>query len=157
VAFHEQSTGGTVVEQLEIWSRTAPDRVAMEFRGQGFTYRGLDDEVCRLSQSLLDLGVQTRRPDCGPFHAAARGLRSLPGVRRNRCIFVGVNPRYTRHELRHVIGNCQPELFFSLTGFEDRGYREDVDWATAGLEMPVRVVLFDDERPLRTSQRRRSN
>lgn len=140
--------GQTVVEQLGVWAHSVPDDAALEFRGLQITYRQLESVVQRLSVGLVKAGIErgdrvavlsTPRPEAWMLFLASV---SVGGV------FVGVNPRYTRHEIRHVVQDSEPKLLFSLDRFEGRQYSEDVEWAAGGVRPPPAVVLFGDEHPL---------
>lgn len=140
--------GQTVVEQLGIWARCVPRRVALEFRGLQISYQELESAVQRLSVGLLEAGVErgdrvavlsTPRPEAWTLLLASA---SVGGV------FVGVNPRYTRHEIRHVLQDSEPKVVFSLDSFQGRQYAEDVEWAAGGLGQAPPVVLFGDQHHL---------
>src|SRR5512141_642664 len=80
-----------------------PEREALVFRDQRFSYRQLGEQVDRLAEALLKLGI--RKGD-----KVAVDLPNWPAfvfayfaITRIGAVVVLVNPRYRELELRHIL------------------------------------------------------
>ncbi|MEV0321477.1 AMP-binding protein [Streptomyces sp. NPDC050658] len=129
----------TVPGYVRHWARTAPDRTALVFGEQTFTYRQLDDLADRLAGWLDARGVRpgdrvgVQLPNCAQFVVA------MLAVLRAGAVHVPVNPMFRAAELRHELRDAGPEIVVthsSLLGVLDE-VRE---------ETPVREVLVADDR-----------
>lgn len=57
-------------------------------------------------------------------------------------VWVGLNPRHTVEELQYVIGDTEPRILFSISGFEQRSYQPVLQDLRAAFTPEV-VVTFD--------------
>ena len=124
----------------------APLTSATWFEGQVLDYRDFAAAVDRFASAVVALGLpkgsriavlSTPRPEV---------WIALLGIVRAGQIFVGLNPRHTRHELDHVIGNSEPSVIFSLAQFEGASF-EPMIAALAGAHAGIRSTWRLDHGP----------
>jgi long-chain acyl-CoA synthetase len=130
----------TLVGMIEASTKLYGDRIALDFFGGTTSYRQLGDQISRVANGLLRLGVKPGDrvalvlPNC-PQHVVA-----FYAVLRLGAIVVEHNPLYTERELRHQ--------------FEDHGATVAVVWdkvyatvrdfpADLGIRSVVTVNLVD--------------
>lgn len=102
-----------------LFAAQTPDAEAMWFQGTAIRYVDFAREVDSVARAVAGLGLSpgarvgvlsTPRPEV---------LTALLGIIRAGYVYVGLNPRYTLHELDYVIGDSQPEIILSLAEFEE--------------------------------------
>lgn len=105
----------------------APADEAILFEDQSVSYDELASAVRLWAGAMLACGVgrgdrvamlSTTRPEHLFCFLAAAHIGA---------IWVGLNPRFTRAEMRRVLDDATPVLLFSLPGFEERDFRADID------------------------------
>ena len=96
------------------------DENAVYFKGKFKTYKELEEEVNRLSDSLRQLGVRkgTRvavfLPNCPQFVTIFFAVQALGGI------FIAFNPLYSAYELQQRLQDCTPRVFITLDIFVDK-------------------------------------
>ncbi|MEU4998632.1 AMP-binding protein [Streptomyces sp. NPDC021622] len=128
----------TVPGYVRHWAQAAPDRPALVFGDETFTYRQLDDLTGRLAGWLDARGVRAgdrvgvQLPNCPQFVIA------MLAVLRAGAVHVPVNPMFRAAELSHELRDAGPEIVIthsSLTGLLDE----------VRAETAVRGVLVADD------------
>ncbi len=101
---------------------SSPDREALIFRGQRYTYRQLGEQVDRVAGALLELGI--RKGD-----KVAVDLPNWPefvfcylAALRIGAVVVLVNPRYRAVEISHILGDSDAVAIILPVEFEDFHY-----------------------------------
>ena len=126
-------------------ARRTPDAEALVLGERRVSYAGLDAAINDLAKAFMAAGVgkgdrvatlQTPHPDFFVSFLAATTIGA---------IWVGLNPRYRRQELAHVLRDSAPALLLTRTRIEDRDYKDDLLELSAEGVLPARVVLFADE------------
>ncbi len=126
-------------------ARRAPDAEALVLGERRVSYADLDAAINDLAKAFMAAGVgkgdrvatlQTPHPDFFVSFLAATTIGA---------IWVGLNPRYRRQELAHVLRDSAPALLLTRTRIEDRDYKDDLLELGAEGVLPARVVLFADE------------
>ncbi len=114
------------LDYLDHYARATPDADAVWFEGVTVSYRELAERVADLAATLAALGAApgvrvatlcTPRPEY---------LVSLLATMRTGAIWIGLNPKYTLSELRHVATDAQPSVFLSLDAVDGREYGADI-------------------------------
>jgi len=99
---------------VETAARLYPDKVAVDFLGKAYTYRGLSDMIDRVANGLRAIGVQKETrvglflPNCPQYVIAYYAILKAGGT------VVNFNPLYSEHEVRHQIEDSQVEIMFTL-------------------------------------------
>lgn len=109
------------------YAHAVPDREAIIFGDMRLSYADFDREIDRYARALIAAGVD--RGDRVAMIVTPRPefMLMLLGAMRAGAVWVGVNPKYRREEMRHVLGDCQPKLLVSI--LEDpagRRYHDDL-------------------------------
>ncbi|GAA0545783.1 AMP-binding protein [Actinomadura livida] len=120
---------GRVAGYLDHWASRTPDAPLDELDGTGRaprTYGHAADDVARCAAALRASGVRhgdrvavltTPRPEF---------LTLFLALSRIGAVWVGLNPRYTRDELLHVVTDSEPVLLVSLAEHDGRSYAADM-------------------------------
>ncbi|TGB12054.1 AMP-binding protein [Streptomyces sp. MZ04] len=128
----------TVPGYVRHWARSAPERPALVFGDETFTYRQLDDLTDRLAGRLDARGVRAgdrvgvQLPNCPQFVIA------MLAVLRTGAVHVPVNPMFRAAELSHELRDAGPEIVITHSSLA--GLLEEVRAGTA-----VREVLVADD------------
>ena len=62
-------------------------------------------------------------------------------------IWMGIHPRYTLHEMGHVIETAKPKLVFSYREIDGRDYRDDLAQLEKRYESIEQIIMLDEEDP----------
>ena len=98
-------------ELLTIACAIVPDRTAMVFEDQRFTYEQLQERVNRLANALADLGVgrgdrvATMQVNCNQMVETYFAASSLDAI------YVPLNFRARGEEVAHMLNTCEPTVF----------------------------------------------
>lgn len=113
-------------DAVAAYARAVPEREAVIFGDQRLTYADLDREIDRYARALIAAGVETGDRVAMIVTPRPEFILMLLGAMRAGAVWVGVNPKYRREEMRHVLGDCRPKLLVSI--LEDpAGRRYDDD------------------------------
>lgn len=99
-------------EFLEITTAICPDRTAIVFENERFTFAQLSERCNRLADSLSKLGVQKGdrvailQVNCNEYVEAYFATAKLGGI------FVPLNFRAKQTELTHMLGNAEASILF---------------------------------------------
>lgn len=122
---------------IERWAGHFPDKVALHFHGQDFTYRKLWQQIERTTASL-DVRKGDRVAWLGYNHPDMLVL--LFAAARRGAILVPLNWRLTAAEHKRILADCSPRLIFSDGDFAD---------AAGKLGVPVGKLEKENTEPLR--------
>ena len=115
---------GNLPAMLEWTASHFPERVALHFMGQKYTYSGLWQDVQRFAAALQALGVRpgdrvsVMLPNCPQFVVAFYGA-SLAGA-----VVINTSPLYVAPELTHQLNDSGSETLILLDTFYSR-FQED--------------------------------
>src|SRR5579875_506533 len=139
-------TARTLPALLRAAARTEPDAQAFCYRSERLTYADWDALADRVAAGLSARGV-------GRGDVVALLLPSTPfylvaylGAARLGAVTTGINVRYRRTEIAHIVARAAPRLVLAVDGWHDTDFRA----VLAGLDVPV--CWLDAER-LRASTR----
>lgn len=126
-------TGPDLVRSIErlpdavaAYAEAVPDREAIIFGDLRLSYAEFDREIDRYARALIAAGVETGDRVAMIVTPRPEFMLMLLGAMRAGAVWVGVNPKYRREEMRHVLGDCRPKLLVSI--LEDpAGRRYDDD------------------------------
>ncbi|MDG1996389.1 MAG: class I adenylate-forming enzyme family protein [Emcibacteraceae bacterium] len=122
-----------------------PDRIVFNSRGVDTTYKELSVAVDTCAKRMIAAGLKKgdgvavlsppRTEVFITFFAAARiGL-----------LWMGVNPKYQLREMRHVISDAKPKLFFGIQSLDGRDYNEELVAIRQEFNCIKRFVGFDND------------
>jgi long-chain acyl-CoA synthetase len=103
-----------LISGLERAAEKYPDRTALIYLGQRFTYRKLLEDIRRFATALHALGLRKGDkimlyiPNCPQFLIAYFGAQVIGSVP------VPVSPIYTPHEIRYLIENAEAETVLCM-------------------------------------------
>ncbi len=130
---------------LFLHARSRPDAVALVLEGRRWTYSALASAVDALARAMVAAGVvrgdrvatlQTPHPD---FLIALLATASIGGI------WVGLNPRYQRAELLHVLEDAEPKLLLARSKVGGRSYERELVGLCADLPAIETLVIFDGD------------
>jgi long-chain acyl-CoA synthetase len=123
-----------VVGQPEHWALTSPDRPAVVDGTRVLTYGEWNDLADRLAESLSQLGAARQRA-CVRSHQSFEWFVIVLALSKLSWEHVAVNWRLTPTEVRAIIDDCQPDVFF----FDDLDPGPLIAESVAAGTRPVRV------------------
>jgi long-chain acyl-CoA synthetase len=91
-----------------------PDRAAVVYLGESFSYRKMKELINRFATALFDLGVRDNDkvmlyiPNCPQFLIAYFGAQQIGAVP------VPVSPIYTPHEIKYLINDSEAETILCM-------------------------------------------
>lgn len=130
---------------IKHWADATPGAEAMVHGDSRTSYAQLKARIDALASALLAAGVrkgdriatlQTPHPDYALVFLATASIGA---------IWVGLNPKYRREELAHVVRDSEPRLLFARMEVEGRSYAEDVDALRAQASSIEQVITFDSD------------
>jgi acyl-CoA synthetase (AMP-forming)/AMP-acid ligase II len=113
-------------QYLAHWAAATPDaEAAVDARGR-LTFRQLAGQVSSTAQALERLGVQSG--DCVAVLAppSIDFLVSLLATWTRGATWVGLNPKYTREELRFLVRDAEPRVLLARRRISERDYASDL-------------------------------
>lgn len=125
------------------YARTVPDREAIIFGDQRLSYADFDREIDRYARALIAAGVETGDRVAMIVTPRPEFILMLLGAMRAGAVWVGVNPKYRREEMRHVLGDCRPKLLVSI--LEDpagRRYDDDLRYLAGDVVPDAELVTI---------------
>jgi len=127
----------------QYYAKSTPDREAAVLGLHRLSYRDFADQIDLCAKALLvsGIGVGDRVATLSNPHPIA--LILFMACARIGAIWVGLNTRSTYDELTYIIADAQPGLLFSITEFEGRDYREDLQRLQASFNSLGKVILMD--------------
>src|SRR5213592_167939 len=127
---------------LRTAAREAPDAEAFRYRGERLTYRDWDSLADRVAAALAARGV-------GRGDVVALLLPSTPlylvaylGAARLGAITTGINIRYRRGEIGHILGRSGAALLLAVERWHEADFRTAVEGLRPGLDQLREVVWF---------------
>lgn len=133
-----------VPDAVAVHARAVPTREALVFRDERLTYADLDRMVDRYARAMLAAGLQAGDRVAMIVTPRPEFLLMLLGAMRAGVVWVGVNPKYKRDEMRHVLGDCRPRLLVSIVqDSAGRRYDDDLVQLAADVDSITSVVTID--------------
>ncbi|HEX2313919.1 MAG TPA: class I adenylate-forming enzyme family protein [Thermomonospora sp.] len=111
---------------LDHWAARHPDAPLDDFGGVRRTYRQGAADVARCAAALTASGVRAGDRVAVLTTPRPEFLTLFLALSRIGAVWVGLNPRFTRPELLHVVTDSAPVLLISLAEHGGRSYAEDV-------------------------------
>ena len=119
-----QSINEEVITGFERIAQNYPDKIALVYLGEHFTYRQLQDLIYRFATALYEMGVRDNDkvmlyiPNCPQWLIAFLAIQKIGGVP------VPTSPIYTPFEITYQLNDCKAETIICQdTNF---GYVSDV-------------------------------
>jgi acyl-CoA synthetase (AMP-forming)/AMP-acid ligase II len=126
----------TLPALLRVAATTAPDAEAFRYRDERLTYRDWDTLADRLAAAFAARGV-------GPGDVVALLLPSTPfylvaylAAARLGAVTAGINVRYRRTEIAHIVARAAPRLLVAVDAWHDADFRRALD----GIAVPVEWI-----------------
>ena len=116
----------TLVDYLDHYAATTPDADAVWHEGTTLSYRELASRVEALANTLVALGVTRGERVAVLSTPRPEYLITLLATFRVGAVWVGLNPKYTLPELRHVVGNARPSILLSLDAADGREFGAEI-------------------------------
>lgn len=129
-----------IFSQFERVCKKYPDRVAILYLGETFTYARLQDLIHRFSTAMSRLGVQKGDRVVLYISNSVQWVIAFFGILRIGAVVVPVAPIYTSFEIEYMIKDSGAETIICLdTNF---GYVEDI-FSRTGLKRAIVTNLVD--------------
>lgn len=99
---------------VEKWAEMAPDAEAFIYRGDRLTWRRFKGQMDRVAKGLLKAGVE--KGDRIALISMSRNEFPLTFMAANKigAMWLGLSPKYTVKEFRHMIEDSRPKVVFSI-------------------------------------------
>lgn len=119
------------------WAVATPAAEAVVDLGTGArrTWAEFAADVARLRAALLTAGVSRGERVAVLAASSAFAWTSFLAVAGIGAIWLGLNPRYTAGEYRHILTDARPRLLFAPATIGSRAYAADLAEATRGLDI----------------------
>jgi amino acid adenylation domain-containing protein len=97
-----------------------PNAVAVEFRGDTYTYKELDDRSTTLAHYLVKMGASKGQLVGICVERSLEMVVGLLGILKAGCAYVPVDPLYPQERLIFLLKNSKVELLLTLDKFKNR-------------------------------------
>lgn len=116
-----------VEDYLDRWARLSPSAPAAIENDAPVTYRVLAGMVERMAAALVAAGIGGG--DCVAVLAppSVDFLVSFLATLKAGATWLGINPKYTRHEMAHVMHDSSPKLVLARRVIAERDYVDDLE------------------------------
>lgn len=136
-----------IMDYVHHYAQATPNaEAAVDLGGQRLTYRMLAQRVSDLQAGLLAAGlrqndvVATLAPSSVDAWITLLAIVDLGGI------WVGLNPRYTLDEIRHIIRDSKPRFIIARVQIGDRDYSDDLRALGTESGSPISIFLLDGNR-----------
>jgi amino acid adenylation domain-containing protein len=106
----EVPTGKCIPDLLEDQARRSPDVTAVIFRGQGLTYRELDERAGRLAHRLQRMGAGPEKIVAICADRSLEMMVSLLGILKSGAAYLPMDPSYPSERLQFVLEDSKAVL-----------------------------------------------
>jgi fatty-acyl-CoA synthase len=109
---------GNLADLVEVVADAAPDRRAIATSdGRFYSYAEIDERGNRGAHLLQEMGVQRGDRVAMLAHNRLEWLDVLLGAFKVGALVANLNYRYTAHEIRHVLADCEPAVLVAEQQF----------------------------------------
>lgn len=122
-----------------------PDKEAVGIGENMQSYADLLRRVVDCAKGLIALGIKkgdrvaTLSPPHPDYFIIALATTTIGGI------WVGLNPRYTRAELEHVISDSEPSIIFARARIGKRRYHEELRYIQDKVQSVKRVIVLGND------------
>ena len=122
-----------------------PDKLALSNGNAGDSYRELLSQVEACARGLLALGINkgdrvaTLSPPHSDYFIIFLATSAIGAT------WVGLNSRYTRAELEHVIADSEPSAIFARTRIGRRDYEQDLRYFQRAIDSVKHLVTLGED------------
>ena len=131
-----------IFDWLEHYAIDSAGKAAVIFDADEYSFGELKTMVDRCAAALLAAGVKKGQRVAMLCTPRTEFWVVFLAVSKLGAIWVGLNPKYRRHEMQHVVSDSDPSLLFVLSESEGRHYEEDVCALEFGSAL-VPIVTID--------------
>ncbi len=117
-----------------------PERDAFVIDGDTQSYERANRDVNAIAKALIVAGiakgdrVAMLSPPCTLFFEIFLATASIGAI------WVGLNPKYSLHELSHPLTHCAPSLVFAPANYTGRRYRDELTQIIVDKKLDVRLM-----------------
>ena len=137
----------TLPELLRTAAREAPDAEAFRYRGERLSYQDWDALADRMAAGMAARGVGRRDVVALLLPSTPLYLVAYAGAARLGAITTGINVRYRRSEIGHILRRSGARLLLAVDAWHDADFRAVID----GLDGPRPDVAWFTADRLRES------
>src|SRR5262249_17910252 len=117
----------TLGDLLRHAARDTPDAEAFRYRAERLTYRDWDALADRLAAGLAARGVQGGDVVALLLPTTPLHLIAYLATTRLGAVTTGINARYRRTEIGHILARARPRLLLAVERWHDADFRAMVD------------------------------
>ena len=134
-----------IFDYLYQHARTTPAQEAVGIGDNMQSYADLRESVEKCARALLALGIRKgdRVATLSPPHPDY--LIILLATTAVGGIWLGLNPRYTRTELEHVITDSEPSVIFTRNRIGNRQYHDELHHICESVQSFKRLMVLDSD------------
>jgi fatty-acyl-CoA synthase len=139
------ATFTTISSVLQANLEANPDREALVFRERRYTYRQLGEQVDRLGEALLTLGIRKGDKVAVDLPNWPEFVFSYFAIARIGGIVVLINPRYREIEIKHILHDSDSVALVLPVEFEDFAYLPTIQRLRPELPELRRVIAVGEK------------
>lgn len=134
-----------ITDYLYLHAEKTPGKEAVGIGEAMQSYADLRGSVEDCARALLALGVRkgdrvaTLSPPHPDYFIILLATTMIGGV------WLGLNPRYSRTELEHVIADAEPSVIFTRTRIENRRYRDELHFICGSVRSVKQLIVLGND------------
>ncbi|MDE0155993.1 MAG: class I adenylate-forming enzyme family protein [Gammaproteobacteria bacterium] len=134
-----------ITDYLYLHAETMPGKEAVGIGESMQSYADLRESVEKCARALLALGIRkgdrvaTLSPPHPDYFIILLATTMIGGV------WLGLNPRYSRAELEHVIADAEPSVIFARTRIDKRRYRDELHSICGSVRSVKQLIVLGSD------------
>jgi acyl-CoA synthetase (AMP-forming)/AMP-acid ligase II len=129
---------------IDLWRRVDPKAEACVDEHRRLSYGQLAERIDLIASAMLARGLRKGDRVATLAPPACDFLECFLATVSIGAIWVGLNPKYTRRELEHVLREVEPKLVLARREVRGRSYVEDFAALRSGFSFPMEVLIGAD-------------
>lgn len=127
------------------YAQQQPDVDAVVHDGKRLTWRTLAQQVEECARAFLAAGLTKGDRVCVLSTPRPEFWITFLAAARIGAIWVGLNPRYTRREMAHVLGDSAPRLLIALRSTGKRDFTTEIESLATEFSIPSPIWFGEGE------------
>ena len=132
-------------DYVDHFASHAPEAAAAsDLNGQDLSFRSLRTRITALQSALTELGVTAGDRVATWSNPTSAAWISVLATVRAGAVWLGLNPRYTKSELDHILNDATPKLILAWKRIGDTNFADLFDELSIRARVKPHVVWLDD-------------